>query len=149
MKINIEIDEKYSQVEVLIMAPKMNEEVQQIINKINDEKKKHVIGVKDDRMYILNPKDIFCFYTENKKIMARTEKDKYEIKDKLYVIEDYLKNTPFIKISKSVIANVDKVKNLEVSFNGTLCITFFDKSQEYVSRKYVTDIKSYLQIGGR
>jgi DNA-binding LytR/AlgR family response regulator len=86
MKINIEIDEKYSQVEVLIMAPKMNEEVQQIINKINDEKKKHIIGVKDDRMYILNPKDIFCFYTENKKIMARTEKDKYEIKDKLDII---------------------------------------------------------------
>jgi DNA-binding LytR/AlgR family response regulator len=81
--------------------------------------------------------------------MARTEKDKYEIKDKLYVIEEYLKNTPFIKISKSVIANVDKVKNLEVSFNGTLCIIFFDQSQEYVSRKYVTDIKSYLQIGGR
>ena len=95
---------------------------------------------------MLNPKDIFYFYAENQKVLVKTEDGIMQVKWKLYEIEDQVKEANFIRISNSVIANIDKIKNLEISFNGTLCIKFTNGDIEYSSRRYVSKIKKYLNI---
>ena len=73
-------------------------------------------------------------------------KHSLQIKSKLYELEEQLEGTNFIRISNSVIANVDKIKHLEMSFNGTLCIRFMNGDVEYSSRRYVKKIKEYLGL---
>lgn len=149
LKVDLKIDSEFNESKLIIESPEMTEEIEAVLKFLKHVSKRHIIGSRDEKMYILDPDNIFFFYSENKKIIAQTRDNSYEIKEKLYELEEQFENTSFIRISKSVIANVDKIKNLEMFFNGTMCVNFTNGKQEYVSRKYVTKIKEYLSIGGK
>jgi DNA-binding LytR/AlgR family response regulator len=149
MKIDIQIQPEAKETKVVIYTSEITDEVQEILNNLKENEKKRIIGIKDERIYILNPEDIFYFYSEDGKIFAQAEKTNYEVKEKLYKLEEDLKNNSFIRISKFAIANVDKIKNLELFFNGNICINFFNGKQEYISRRYVSKFKEYLNMGGK
>lgn len=149
MKIDIQIDDNSKETRVVIYTSEITEEVQAILNNLKRVQQKYILGMKDERIYILNPDEISSFYSEKGKVFAQTHNLVYEIKEKLYKLEENLKGTSFVRISKSAIANVDKIKNLEILFNGNMCINFFDGKQEYISRRYIKKIREYLNIGGK
>lgn len=149
MKIDIQIDDNSKETRVVIYTSEITEEVQAVLNNLKRVQQKYILGVKDERIYILNPDEISFFYSEKGKVFAQTDNLVYEIKEKLYKLEENLKGTSFVRISKSAIANVDKIKNLEILFNGNMCINFFDGKQEYISRRYMKKIREYLNIGGK
>ncbi|HGG0415522.1 TPA: LytTR family DNA-binding domain-containing protein [Clostridium sporogenes] len=149
MKIDIQIDDNSKETRVVIYTSEITEEVQAILNNLKRVQQKYILGMKDERIYILNPDEISFFYSEKGKVFAQTYNLVYEIKEKLYKLEENLKGTSFVRISKSAIANVDKIKNLEILFNGNMCINFFDGKQEYISRRYMKKIREYLDIGGK
>lgn len=72
----------------------------------------------------------------------------FTLKLKLYELEQMLGETSFVRISNSVIANLNCIKNISIAFNGTLEVKFKDGSTEFVSRRYVSKIKEYLGLGG-
>jgi len=149
LKIDIQIDDNSKETRVVIYTSEITEEVQAILNNLKRVQQKYILGMKDERIYILNPDEISFFYSEKGKVFAQTYNLVYEIKEKLYKLEENLKGTSFVRISKSAIANVDKIKNLEILFNGNMCINFFDGKQEYISRRYIKKIREYLNIGGK
>ncbi|MBU5298809.1 LytTR family transcriptional regulator [Clostridium sporogenes] len=149
MKIDIQIDDNSKETRVVIYTSEITEEVQAILNNLKRVQQKYILGMKDEKIYILNPDEISFFYSEKGKVFAQTYNLVYEIKEKLYKLEENLKGTSFVRISKSAIANVDKIKNLEILFNGNMCINFFDGKQEYISRRYIKKIREYLNIGGK
>ncbi|WP_251859791.1 LytTR family DNA-binding domain-containing protein [Clostridium sp. Marseille-Q2269] len=149
MKIDIEIDEGIKETRVVIYTSEITEEVQGVLNNLKRTQQKHIVATKQERIYILNPDDIYYFYSESGKVFVQVHNENYEIKDKLYKLEEFFKGTSFIRISKSAIANVDKVKNLEIFFNGSMSINFINGKQEYISRRYVSKIKEYLNMGGK
>lgn len=149
MKIDIQIDDNSKETRVVIYTSEITEEVQAILNNLKRVQQKYILGMKDERIYILNPDEISFFYSEKGKVFAQTYNLVYEIKEKLYKLEENLKGTSFVRISKFAIANVDKIKNLEILFNGNVCINFFDGKQEYISRRYMKKIREYLNIGGK
>lgn len=101
------------------------------------------------RKYILiNIEDIYCFYTEARKVCLYTENESFYIKYTLLELEERLKGTSMIRASKGVIINMDKVLNFEQMFNGNLVVNFENGKKEYVSRRYLKNIKEYLNIGG-
>ncbi|SFM34035.1 LytTr DNA-binding domain-containing protein [Gracilibacillus orientalis] len=67
---------------------------------------------------------------------------------KLYEVEEMLQQSGFIRFSKSVVGNINQIDRFELSFNGNLCVYFKSGSKEYVSRKYVHDLKSQIVEGG-
>lgn len=146
MKLEIKIEPDLEESKIVIFTSEVTEEIQEIINKINRQPNKVFTGVKDEKIYVLNPREIFYFYAENQKVLAKTEKYPVQVKSKLYELEEGLRGTSFLRISNSVIANVDKIKNLEMSLSGTLCIKFLNGDIEYSSRRYVSRIKKYLGL---
>ncbi|MDQ7864822.1 LytTR family DNA-binding domain-containing protein [Peribacillus frigoritolerans] len=46
------------------------------------------------------------------------------MKERLYELERDLPGNQFVRLSKSVIANLDELSRFEASFNGTLCVYF-------------------------
>jgi DNA-binding LytR/AlgR family response regulator len=150
MKIDIDINEKYESLSILIKAPKMNKEVSQIIDKLNNDDKKmmSISGKIDDKIYVLNPSDIMIFTSYAGKVYAQTKDKELEIKQTLYALEESFSGTSFIRISKSAIVNINKIKNVEVSFNGSLVVKMLNGHQEMISRRFVSKFKKFINIGG-
>ena len=66
--------------------------------------------------------------------------------DKLYKIEESLKNLRFSRISKTVIANLDKMLSIRKAENSRLTATLVNQEKLIVSRQYVSEIKKKLGV---
>ena len=85
---------------ITIDAPELTEEVQNIIDYISNISKKQsqIIADKDNKIYILELKDVICFFSKDKYNYVRTVNGIYRIKMKLYELEEVLDKNDFIKI---------------------------------------------------
>ena len=70
----------------------------------------------------------------------------YEIKARLYELEDKLSNTTFVRISKSVIANLRKLKSIKRTKGSRLEADLSNGEKLIVSRQYVGTIKDKLGV---
>ena len=70
----------------------------------------------------------------------------YQIRLRLYEAEERLDNSKFVRISNSEIVNLKKVKSLDLSFVGTICMELSNGTVSYVSRRYVSKIKKVLGL---
>lgn len=146
IKVNVNKKENIEQIEVDINCKEINSEVLTIVKKIEDLDKKDTIkAYKGKLLSILNISEIVRIYAEDRSVFLETVKDKYVIKDTLKVLEEEL-NIHFIRISNSEIINVKKIKNLDLSFSGTIRINFQNGNFTYVSRRYVKKIKERLEV---
>ncbi|KGJ50848.1 hypothetical protein KD33_02380 [Clostridium sp. NCR] len=148
MKIDIDIDKRYEEIQVILRSNEMNDETMEILEKLKTTKNKYILGKSDKKVYIVDVKDIYFFYSENQKIFVETENFRYEVDERLYEIEENFKNTSFIRVSKFSIVNLKKVKNIDMSFSGNLTINFINGKKESISRRYISKIKDYLKNGG-
>lgn len=148
MKIDIDINKRYEEIQVILRSNEMNDETMEILEKLKTTKNKYILGKSDKKVYIVDVKDIYFFYSENQKVFVETEDFRYEVDERLYEIEENFKNTSFIRVSKFSIVNLKKVKNIDMSFSGNLTINFINGKKESVSRRYISKIKDYLKNGG-
>ena len=149
MKLSLTIDKSCKETKITIECAELDERLQEIINLINGREKEFLIGKKEEMQYILKPVEIHYFHTEKEQVIAVTETDSFILKEKLYELEAMLPSTKFIRLSKSVIANLHELSRFESSFNGTLCVYFKSGKKEYVSRTYVPAIKKALALNRR
>lgn len=149
MKVSVEIDRRFKEAKVTIESPELTEDIQEVLTFIKGRDTKFLIGKEADMQHIIKPTDIHYCHTENEKVIAVTGKGSFELKERLYELEELLPTHQFIRLSKSVIANLYELSRFEASFNGTLCVHFQSGAKEYVSRTYVKDIKNALKINRR
>lgn len=145
MDIEVIIDNKYSNPKVTIYTDKMSDEISSVINIIKNENNSKLYGFLDNELYFINFEDVFLLYSENGKVYAKTSKNSYLLKFRLYQLEEMLDKN-FIRISNSEIINIKKVKNLDFAMIGTIKINFINGTYTYVSRRFIKKIKDYLKI---
>lgn len=149
MKVKIEIDPSLTEPFVVINTPEITPEMNELIQFIQREQTSFIVGKNGDVQHILQPKDIHYFVADGDVVKAMTASCALQVKEKLYELENALPKQQFIRISKSVIANIYELSKFEASFNGTLCVHFKSGAKEYVSRSYVSAIKELLKIKRR
>ena len=66
----------------------------------------------------------------------------------VYEIEEKYENTDYIRISKSSIVNLNKIKSIRPDFGGKILATMENNEKIYISRQYVPILKKKLGIGG-
>ena len=69
----------------------------------------------------------------------------YQVRLRLYELEERLDNR-FVRISNSEIVNLKKVKSLDLSFVGTICMELSNREVSYISRRYVSKMKKILGL---
>lgn len=154
MKIKIDIDPQHEDTPVItIQANEWTAEVEAIVRHLKELEKsdsapKRLVATDGERSIILQPQDIDFVYSANRKVFAQTAEGTYELKLKLYELEEFLGNYGFIRFSKSVIGNLDLIDRFELSFNGNLCVFFKSGNKEYVTRSYVHHLRNQLVEGG-
>ncbi|MBQ5601213.1 MAG: LytTR family transcriptional regulator DNA-binding domain-containing protein [Clostridia bacterium] len=102
-----------------------------------------LFGYKDKNIVKLSPSDVFCFTVENNKVYAICEKEKYQIKQRLYLLEEIL-DKDFVKINQSCIANIRKISKFDTSITGTLMVSFKNGHRDYVSRRQMKKVKERI-----
>ncbi|WP_459501857.1 LytTR family DNA-binding domain-containing protein [Bacillus sp. C1] len=148
MKIHLELNPSQDEIEIIIKTKEVTDEVQHLLKRIEGGGTKQIVGILGQQYYLLELKDIYWFYAEDRKVMAQTPKGILEVKSRLYELEAKLQGDRFARFSKSTLANLQHVTSFEMSFSGSMCAHFSNGMKEYVSRKYVTLIKEVLNIGG-
>ena len=143
MKCIITIDKEHEE-EVLIFAHEKTKLVEDIKTLINDNET-WLTGYSEGEVYRLLPSEISCFMVENNKVYALTDKDKLQIKLRLYQIEEMI-DSGFVKINQSCIANIKKIRKFDTSVSGMLTVTFQNGYRDYVSRRNLKSVKERLGI---
>lgn len=142
MKCVITIDKEHEE-EVLIFAHEKTKLVEDIINLINNENM--FTGYSEGEIHRLNLSEISCFTVEDNKVYALTDKDKLQIKHRLYQVEEKLSDD-FVKINQSCIANIKKIKKFDSSVSGMLTVTLKNGYRDYVSRRNLKSVKERLGV---
>ncbi len=147
MKVKLDLDFKYEDVEVIIHAPVLNEEVNMLIDYIKKSKNtSHLLGYKDNRISFLEIQSLYCIYAQEGKVFLKTKDDVYESKYRLYELEEILKNSYFVRISKSEIVNIKQIDYFETDITGSLFIYMKNKYKAYISRRYIKHVKERLGV---
>lgn len=149
MKVGISIDRSVEEVEVLITAQEQSGTVNALYEHIVEFDKKSLetlTAYRDDIAKIVNVADVFRIYTGNQKVYIQTHQGEYAIRYRLYELEAALDKKQFLRISNSEIVNIKKIRDIDLSIIGRICIRFEDNTQTYVSRRYIPKIKKSLGI---
>ena len=145
MKIKYIIGDKYPEPEVHLCVREKNREAEELYESIEKLLELRIIGYKEQESELLSPARIVRIYSENKKVFARTAEDIFEVKDRLYVLEEQLAKQKFVRISNSELVNVQQIEKLDMSYAGTIQMRMQNGDVTYVSRRFVRKIKEMLR----
>ncbi len=146
MQIEIKIDENCKEPKIIVVTDKMTDEINFILKRLSDEQPKMIAGFKEDIVEVLEPSSIYRIFAASGKVFAQTNQGEYTLHLRLYEVEQRLESQSFVRISNSDIVNLKKVKNFDLSFAGTICVTLSNGTVTYVSRRFVAKIKQLLGI---
>lgn len=146
MKIRIEVDEKIEEDEVIIRCSELNYEIQNIQRTLANivSQKVQVIFYKDNSEYYISLSEILFFETEKSSISAHTTDNVYQVKYKLYELEEILP-TYFIRVSKSTILNINHIYSITRNITSSSIVEFQKTYKKvYVSRHYYKQLSLKL-----
>lgn len=145
MKVKIQVDPAATDEYVEFHVRKITDDVSRFAEII--EKSDSILTGTDqnDRIVIINPDEIVALHAEKKWCRIFTDTADFSCRKRLYELEDFL-GPDFMRISKSIVVNIRKIKSVEAVFNGMMLLYMKNGSKEYVSRTYLPDLKSFLGI---
>jgi len=145
MKIEIDIDEKYTDLGVKVTAPDLTPDIERIISLMRMMDMQ--IPVKrDDETILLDVDEILYIEAVERNTFVYTKDSTFESALKLYEFEQQLPEKDFIRISKQSILNLRKVKSLKTDINRKIRATLLNGEQIVVSRTYAEDLRKRLGI---
>ena len=145
LKVTITENPNITETEISIVCAKMTNEINDIVSKISSIEKT-VAGKKDEEIFFIPVEDIFYFESVDGNVFFYTKTEIYEAMGKLYKIEESLANLQFSRISKTIIANLDKMLSIRKAENSRLVATLVNQEKLVVSRQYVPEIKKKLGV---
>ena len=148
IKVRTNISKEYQDIEICINAPDKNEQVQQIetelLSKMSNEIKQ-LFAMQNNDIFLINISEVIEIFSEEKNNYCRTKNGVFKIKEKLYYLEEMLPQKDFIRISNSVIININHVKCFNTSIIGKVIVKFVDDSEEIVSKRKTGEIMKFLK----
>lgn len=148
MKIIIETPKDGAEDEIIIRCKELDEELMSLISLLKNGSSR-ITGYSDKAMRQLTPKEIYYFESVDNKVFAYCEKNVYEVKEKLYEIEQLYQHSDFQRISKSVIVNISLIEFISPMLGSRLEATLKNHERVIISRQYVPELKKKLGIAER
>lgn len=145
MKIEIDVNENYSDVTVQIKAPGLTQDVEKIISVMRMINMQIAVK-KDDETVLLNTDEILYIEVVERNTFVYTADATYESNLKLYEIEEQLLEQNFIRVSKQIVINLRKIKSLKADINRKIRVTLVNGEQIIVSRMYADELRNCLGV---
>ena len=101
--------------------------------------------LKDKSTWFCRLTQIYYIESVDKRTFVYTRDDCFESRDRLYLLEEKL-GTYYVRISKSMIVNLRKIRNVRAEPGGRMVAILLNDEQVIISRSYVRDVKRRLGI---
>lgn len=145
MRVEIINNQTTESVNVEIHCKDITDEVKRLKRHI-DNFSTGISGTEDGNTYIVSPNDIFYIESVDKKTFIYTEDKVLSTDKRLYELEEILDNRDYIRCSKSVIINLNKVVKLKPEITRNILATLSNDEVVVISRRYATELKKLLGI---
>ena len=127
-----------------IRCHKVTDDIEEIISFVKSRQGQLSTMQEGQRVEILLV-DIFYAESVDNRLFVYTAKDNYEVRLKLYELEDMLRGKTFIRVQKGMLLNLMKIKSIKPALSGRYTALLKNGEQIVISRKYVLDLKSALK----
>ena len=150
MKLNLYEDENIQDEHVDVYYSNMRPVIKQIIDTVNSERpvlsgRPADEDLDDGEEIILDPKEIYYLDHIDRKLFAYTSDGVYRLMNTLAVCEDMLWNYGFVRVSKSNLINIYKIKQLKPDVNMKVYASFDNGERICINRSYKKSFNDYLQ----
>ncbi len=144
-------DKLIERTKVTIECKEKDEKVNTLIEFVDrlDEIENHLMATCDGKLYSLRPNEILYIEAVDRKTFCYTMDNVYELRLKLYEIEEKYGLLDYMRISKACIVNLKRIKSLKPDFGGKILATMDNDEMIYISRQYAPLLKQKIGIGGR
>ena len=145
MKITILDIASEEEVEIIIKCHSLSDDINELICRLKQGSRK-LIGYDNNGICMLEVGEIYYFDTIDNRVFAYCKKDVYEVREKLYQLEELLISYHFMRASKSMIINLDMIKYLSPAFGGRFEALLENDEKVIISRQYVPVLKERLGL---
>ena len=144
MQVKIEVSPEHTPPRAVIYTDRITPEIQRALD-ILQTKDAPVLAERNGRTFLLAGPEICMVRVVGGETRLYTEKEEFSTRKRLYELLDQL-GGGFMQISKSCIVNLSCVESVEAGFGGGLLLKMKNGLSDYVSRKYLPDLKNYLGL---
>ena len=144
MDVEIEQVGKEKRELVLIRCHEITEEVREITAFVKS-RQGSLSGVMEEKQYEIPVSDIYYIESVDGKTFLYTKDQVYETTYRVYELENLLQTKHFLRISKSMLLNLMKIRSIQPAFNGRFTAVLKSGEEVMISRNYVKDLKSALK----
>ena len=144
LKITIEELQGDGEEEIILRCRGMTPELLRMISQINVQNA--LIAYDGSDIYRVSPTEVFYIEAVDNKTFLYLKEHVYETRLKLYELEGILIGGDFLRISKSVIINLSKIRTLSPALSGRFEATLENNEKVIISRQYTGDLKKRLGI---
>ncbi|MBR5094996.1 MAG: LytTR family transcriptional regulator DNA-binding domain-containing protein [Oscillospiraceae bacterium] len=129
---------------LLIRCRAVTEEVREILSFVRS-RQGSLTGTLDERQYEVPLSDIHYIESVDGKTFLYTRERVYETPSRLYELEELLRPRHFLRVSKSMLLDLMKIRSIRPAFNGRFLAVLQSGEEVIISRSYVKDLKSALK----
>ena len=144
MKLSIHQNEHFTETEVIINCAYIDTRLQRLTDYI----RQYSFSLEcesNKKMYHLPIEEIYYIESVDSKTFFYDQDNTYSSKQTLMALEEKLKNTTFVRISKSCLMNVSYLKCVTPFANHRLKAELKNDEQLIISRNYVEALKDKLR----
>lgn len=145
MKITILDVSQGEEEEIIIKCDQMDDKLMQLVNQFKRGSDKLNV-YQDGKIYLVEPQEIYYFETVDQKVFAYCESEVYEIRSRIYELEEMLAAKDFFRASKSALLNLNVIKSLSPAFGGRFEAVLKNGEHVIISRQYVSTLKEKLGL---
>ena len=124
----------------------ITDEIQEIVSFVKSRQGR-LSATRDGKRFEVPVSDLFYAESVDDRVFLYTCSDSYEIRMKLYELEETLKNKNFLRNSKSMLVNLMKISCVRPAMNGRFSAILKNGEEIIISRKYVPELKRVLKGG--
>lgn len=132
--------------EMEIRCHEVTEEVREIVAFVKTRQGR-LTGLQEGRQFEVPVTDVCYVEAVDNKIFLYTQKQVYETRQKLYELEELLREKYFLRVSKSMLLNLMKVQSVKPAMNGRMLAVLRGGEEIMITRKYVSELKKALKEG--
>ena len=133
MHVKIEIDQSLREAEVTIRTPEITDEVLLARRMLETEQ---LIGYREGEAVPLSIGSLLRIFTEDQKVYAQTAAGVFQLRQRMYRLEDLLDKRVFLRISHAEIVNSRAILRMDLSVTGTVGVELQGGIRTYASRRY-------------
>ncbi len=151
MEIKLIENKTLNDTRVTIECKEADEKIFKLMSAIKslESNEKRIVGLSDNDTYCIEPNDVFYFESVERKTFCYTKSAVYETELKLYETLEGFSKADFMRVSKSCVINLNRIKSIRPDFGGKILATMQNGERVYVSRQYALELKNKLGIGGK